>query len=627
MTDDTYKRKAGGNDQSPNTRQNGRDGRPERGRRPPERDAPREDKEGAEGRFASKRRPFQDSGRAEPGDRPRGAAGALIELDRDLMKMLVRRATLVSRIRGGRDHASTPAAIQAEKAVRMAWESGALAFSKDPRFTRQLFNLLQDLKVMSKEQAESMDSYNLSPPARPVSGAISGPTSARVAQMRIALAACLGAPLTLNHVTLSAALADTIKACNQAGGKVSYEHQGALAKITVEQGSALVFSDKTLYAGEDLFTLYLMSFLAAGKTGISRFTGGSRLKSADLSPLRHALPLFGARLAHVIPRSQGLPANVESSGAIPPAVLAPADMPFEGVCALLISPLVWQEPVTLDLAALPASVATAALEAVRPLHREMNADVETKGSKLQFAPAPLSLQNAPELPIDPVLAAYLLAIPAFAGGELRLNGSWPSHMPGALEVEQLFAWAGMAIESGADHITARIKDGAQNLPLQCSELSPALGPLYLTLMARKCLASSAGHNAAGHFPTPLFPVEEADAELAQDFLARLGVAWTADKGVSSSEKQDDGSDPAQAAVRFPAWASPDAFWSMAYALGAYLRPGLRLANPGNVNEAMPTFWGIYNSLPAPSDPAVEPGKKNQEEVAGDKPARRRIIAE
>lgn len=565
-------------------------------------------------------------GRETDREWPRGAAGALIELDRELMKLLVRRATLVSRIRGGREHAATPAAIQAEKAVRIAWETAALSFSKDPRFVRQLFSLLQDSKMLSREQAASMSVFRLAPPGRPVSGSITGPTSTRAAQMRIALAAGFGYGLCMERVTLSAALADTIKACTQAGAKISYEHQGSLARIQVSEAAPMTFAGKTIYMGEDLFTLYLVAFLAAGQPGACRFTGGSRLKAADLSPLRHILPLFGARLARVIPHSQGLPANMESSGAIPAAAAVPADLPFEGVCALLLAPLAWNASLTLDLAALPAGTATAALAEVRPLHREAKADVETRGPNLFAAPAPLSPPEHPVLPLDPALSAYLLAIPLFAGGSLQLQGFWPAHMPGAVEAEQLLAWGGGSVGTGEGFIRVAAGNAPFSLPLQCGELSPQLGPLYLALAIRRHILLQ---NRGGGFPapesSPLFPQEGQDRELARELCARLGLSWN--DGLFAR----DGEGP----FRLPAWNCPDAAWGMAYALCSFLKPGLELANPHSVTETMPFFWDIYNSLPEPGDPALQEGRagkepqkgKEQRETADAKRARRRIIAD
>ena len=538
------------------------------------------------------------------------------------MKLLARRAVLVSRIRGGRDHAASAEAVQSEKAVRMAWETNALAFSKDPRFTRQLFTLLQDLKVLTKEQSDHSAIFTLSPQAKPVSGELTGPADTRTAQMYTALAACRGDALSLNSVLLSEALLDTAKACAQVGASVSYHSQGSsLGGVSIDRGNPVCFTGKMIYLGEDMFTLCLMVFLAIGRPGTCRLAGGARLKGADLSFLRHVLPLFGARLAHVVPRSQGLPATLESSGDIPPLVVLPAELPLEAVCALLLAPLAWNIPIVFNLAALPASVATAALAEVGPVHLACGADVENRGSHLAYTPGPLHVPARPDLPLDPVLSAYLLALPAFTSGSLTLKGRWSTHLPESREAEQLLSWAGLSLRVLDQAVAVEADRPPFAMPPQCNDLSPELGPLFLALAAR-------GHLLTGGTP-PLsqlapFPADEMDSALAQDFFERIGLTY-ADGSLVPVDAADPALAPAKAPAH-PAWTSPDAYWGMAFALAALLRPGLRLANPGGVAEVMPPFWGIYNTLPSPADPAREPKEKPQE-PKDDKPARRRIIAD
>jgi 5-enolpyruvylshikimate-3-phosphate synthase len=565
------------------------------------------------------------------------------------MKLLVRRATLVSRMRGGKDHAATPAAIQAEKAVRIAWEAGAVSFSKDPRFSRQLFTLLQDIKVLSKEQAEQTGSFTLSPSSRPVGGTITGPVSIRAAQMSLCLAACLGRPLLLDRVMLSTPLLGAINACTQAGGAITHEGHGPCpGRVSVTGGRPLSFSARTIFVGEDLFTVYLLAFLAIGQTGSCRFTGGAGLKGADLAPLRHALPLFGARLSHVVPHSQGLPVNLECSGQIPPVVMVPANLPFEGVCALLLAPLVWNTSVTLDLASLPASVATAALAEVRPLHRDAGAEVETHGSNLVYEKGPVNPPEQPLLPLDPILSAYLLALPAFTGGALTLTGRWTPSMPEAQEASQLLAWGGVTLQHDGNSISATAAGEAFRLPLQSDALSPDLGPLYLALLARRHALT--GEERLPHDPPP-FPQEDTDLTLAADFFSRLGLVHSRNM---LCRDPDAGRDPAQnftekkaapgmagsgtdqhpqdaprsaASGPTPDWTSPGALWGMAYALSASIRPGLKLANPGTVTAVMPSFWKLYNSLPNLVDPVRLQQRKTQETPGDDRPARRRVIAD
>jgi hypothetical protein len=553
--------------------------------------------------------------------RLRGAAAALIALDRDLMKLLVRRAVLVSRIRGGRDHAASPETIQAEKAVRTAWESGALAFSRDPRFIRQLFTLLQDVQVLSKEGAENAGIFTLAPPRQAVSGELTGPADARDAQMRLALAACRGDALIFDAVPFSEAFLDTARVCAQAGAALTRQARGAgPGRIVLERGGPLSFAGKSLYVGEDAFTLHLMAFLAAGRPGSCRLNGGARLKAADLSSLRNALPLFGARLAPVVPRSQGLPVSLEFSGELPPQALIPADLPLEAVCALLLAPLLWNVPISLNLAALPAATATAALARVGPVHLACGAQVDNRGSCLTYSPAALDLPEKPALTLDPALSAYLLALPAFAGGSLILKGRWPSDLPDSLEAEALLSWAGLGLRIGKDEVAAEATPRPFARPPQCHSLSPELVPLFLALAAK-------GRTLGARTP-PLrqlasVPADGAQDDLAREFCERLGLTWEDGRLPAAGQ----GGEPRLAAddpIR-SAWISPDAYWSMAFALGAFVRPGLRLANPGGVNAVMPSFWSIYNSLPHPFDPLPRKRETAQEPPDDKSPGRRVIV--
>jgi hypothetical protein len=183
-------------------------------------------------------------------------------------------------------------------------------------------------------------------------------------------------------------------------------------------------------------------------------------------------------------------------------------------------------------------------------------------------------------------------------------------LPGAKEAEQLLALAGLTFSVSEGKAIAERSGAAFDAPLPEQPLSPALRPLALALAA---LAVKQGKALTDlDRALPLSPDED-DALLAQDFFARLGLVL--DGGVLSGA-------PEQTPRPSPDWTSPDAYWGMAFALAAFTRPGLYLANPGNVGEALPPFWGIYNSLPEPKDPANKPV-----EAANDAPARRRIIAD
>ncbi|MDR3175880.1 MAG: hypothetical protein LBU06_05035 [Desulfovibrio sp.] len=579
--------------------------------------------------------------------RPDGAAAAIIELDRELMKLLARRSVLLSRMREGKEQATGPAAIRAEKSVRIAWEAEAVNFSKDPLFSRQLFNLLQEIKVLRREEAQNAPVFNLNPPRRPISGTLAGPTDGFQARLRLILAACLGQDLELKNVLLTAELLEAVKICSRAGAACTYNGRGT-GNVEVRAGKPLELGGRTFFVGDDFFVLCLIMFLALAKPGVLRFNGGSRLKFSDLRVLRGFLPLLGARFYHIVPHSLGLPAGLECSGEIPDEVTPPAELPVEAVCALLAAPVFWQRPFRADLALLPGKTRDAALANVLALYTETGAEFQIKGSLFDYSPGPLVLPRNPVLPLDPVLSAFILAFPAFAGGSITVLGKWPAQTPEAAMAEGLLKFAGLGLECEEGGIVAQAADNSTCLPLTLSDLNAEFGPLFLAICARRLILSD---DPSFTKDAALFPRTEDATALAGDFFFRLGLDFQpglagkdgekAEKAVSETEEtrfwelrkritpdrkggenltRDSGRRAGSAA-----WTCPDACWGMAFALAAFTRPGLVLANPGAVTEKNPVFWSIYNSLP---DPRIHvPAWEEPREKIGDPNPRRRFKAD
>lgn len=537
--------------------------------------------------------------------RPGGIVAELVQLDQDVMKLLVRRAKLVSKMRGGRKHAATPQAVKSEKEVRLAWEQNAIRFSRDARFTRQLFSLLQELEMSTRQESEERGTFNLAPARRPVAVDLPGPAAVRATRLWATLAAASGSALQLDQVLLGDALIEHVKALNQAGAHLSWTADSSLANAG---GAPLVFADKVFYAGEDTLTFHLLAFMAAGHTGKVRFTGGSALKMADLTPLRRFLPLLGARLAHSVPKSTGLPAAIEASGAVPEQVTLPADLPLDALSALFCAAATWPRPVRFDLSGLPAATSAQALAEVLPLLRSCGMEAAVHGTELRLDPALRRVPEKPALPLDPAVSVYLLALPAFAGGNVTLRGLWDPHCPEAPEAATLLRSIGLTLELTPDAVRVALSEGsaqatAFSRPLDCQDLPEHLRPLGLALAALAALRSLTP------VPAPLLG-PDLDPAMAQDFLDQLGLIM--------ADGQLQKSDPAsQEAVH---WSCPGPYWGMAFALCAYVRPHLHLINPAAVTDVMPSFWALYNSLPTPS----LRGKAKEDKAA---PARRRIITE
>ncbi|MDL2272401.1 5-enolpyruvylshikimate-3-phosphate synthase [Desulfovibrio sp. OttesenSCG-928-I05] len=619
-------------DRNDTTRHTDREDRPARHDRP--------DRDGARRTDAAHRRPaFREDREGRPSRRgPRegrdgdgtGPVQMLMELDQDIMKLLVRRAKLVSRLRGGRDHASSPAAIKAEKEVRASWEKNAVRFSRDSKFTRQLFALLQDLKVSTREESETLSGFTLAPPRKPVTIALPGPGDMRSTRLAAALAAGLGKGASFRGVVLNNALLEFVKALNLAGASFAWTgtwpdetrlHHNAwsgpdadLRADAPQSGfhnddTPLFFGDKVLYAGEDRLSFYLLLFLAAGGVGKTRFTGGGPLKMADFSPLRRFLPHLGARLAHTMPGGKGLPASLESSGVIPATLEIPDDLDEEAILALLCAAPAWGGTVRLNTSRIPGSVLDAVLGRVAPLFRDFGVRTSSDGAIFSLTPPAYGSDDETAVPeyrpvLDAEISAYLLALPAFAGGVCRLDGTWPALFP-AGHVLDLLRSAGLEASTtdGAVSVTAAPASATPHVLLE-GPLSPALTPLRHALAA---LAAVRSPEKTG-FIAPATETDETRA-IAESFYAALGLSLEED-GTLSPLPEDEETPPV--------WTSPNTWWTFAFALTAYCRARLRISNPGLATDIVPGFWNLYNALPNP----VSGGQPQKTEAPT--PQRRRI---
>lgn len=551
----------------------------------------------------------------------------LIELDRDIMKLLVRRAKLVSKLRAGKEHAATPAAAGAEKEVRTAWEKNAVSFSRDEKFARQLFSLLQEVRVDSQTDASARGAFNLAPSRRPVAVILPGPRSITATRMFAVLAAWLGNTLNIENVSLNDPLMDTVKALNNAGAGFSWTVGTRVGEGTLRHAPSgarvSLARDKALYIGEDLLTMYLMAFLTASQTGKARFTGGSGLKMADLTPLRRFLPDLGARLAHSVPKSNGLPGSVESSGLLPERIIVPADLPREGVMALFCAAAAWRKKVSIDCAALPLPLFTAALAECLPVLRACSVTDGMSGTVVTLDAANAAVPDADVCPLDPVLAAYLLALPAFAGGTVALAGKWEGGLPLAAPAEGLLRQGGLAVQAGDDGIRAAVEVAGEEpgAAFDLRQTEDPLVPLGLALAARRAW------RLKKETPLPLLP-ESLDPAVAEGFYTHAGFVLRdgmlvpqkagAEQGERSAQPSFPGERSAQAGApgERSAWTSPSPEWAFAYALCAYDCPNMRLANPTVVASLMPSFWAFYNALPDPSEvkKALEKEEKQRRRI-------------
>ena len=537
--------------------------------------------------------------------RPTTLQDAIIGVDRDILRLLARRANLLRKLcpHGQRLDSAT------EKALRTAWERACSRMSNDPRLRQDLFTLMQEAEFLPKprEGEERRPAFNLAPTRRAVDVRLAAPADSRRARLCLTLAAISGSACRITPSLLGDADVEFIKMFNQLGTSLAWEDSGALL---AREGGGLTLADKVVFVGGDALNFFLVLGQYLGHPSHAKFAGEGALKQCDLTAVRHFLPQLGARLTNVVPGSTGLPVRVECSGILPPRVALPADVPADMLLGLLLAQPFWPQAVTLEVGAHP-DAATVLAEAL-PLLRECGVDVRADGGTVCVLPGPVRTPATPALPMELSLAAYLLALPCVAGGDVRLEGRWPDDTPNAAVAEGLAGLlraCGATVDANAAHARTHV-DGelpalAFSTPLDASGLPPCFGPLALALAAVSALR-------VGPTPAPRLPAS-CNPNVAQSFLRCLGL-----------ECQDDGRITADAAQPAAApdygWSAPSPHWALALALVAFARPGIKLANPGIAGDLYPSWWSLYNALPCPER------KQTPTEPQHDRPVRRRILA-
>ncbi len=546
------------------------------------------------GENREKGRDFPQEERRDGARRPsRGDLGAIMDIDADILHLIARRSHLLSRLSSGGRLAS-----EKEKILRLAWESKAARLSRDSRLSRDFFVLLQSIEILSRAE-EEQGGYNLAPSFEAVDIRLPAPTDLMAARCWLALAAASGQKLMVERLPLTNAVVSAIKALNQMGGQIGWDDDGV---IQSRGGSGLTRNmDKVIHIGDDAFNFWLVLAFSAGMPTRLKITGENSLRFLNLAPVRHFLPQLGVRLTNVIPSQDGLPVRIECSGLTPPEVTLPDDIPEDFAAALVLASAFWEHPCRIVF----SERAPRLLPLVLSILEVSGAAVRYEEGAVKVERGTLSLPEKPVIPVDPMVAAVLLMLPGFNGGRVELSGGW-GHFRAHGLVEKMLQDAGLDVAYAADSVVCSGKSRATAAPTAADlaailEVCPELLPLAaLITAAAVCEGEKTG----------MPELSGEDRHLFTAFSAVCGVEER--DGVLVCGGKD--------APGF--WVAPSASWAMAYALAAFLRPNIRLSNPGIVFGRFPSFWKIYNALPCPDLTGRE--RQETEDV---RPARRRVIAQ
>ncbi|NJB68818.1 chorismate mutase/5-enolpyruvylshikimate-3-phosphate synthase [Desulfobaculum xiamenense] len=518
----------------------------------------------------------------------------LVDIDRQLTRILARRTTLLAKAAGSRKRKGKSLVDPSqEKSMRAVWEELVKRQGFDATTVRKLFNLSNGLAygyAQADEQGEK--AFIMRPRRETLSLDMPGPRALVETRMWAALAAAAGVECTLEPVVLNDPIVELVKALNQAGASISREK--GVVRCT---GAVPDFSGKTVFAGSDELNFYMMLAMAMPEPGISMFSGGTPLKVMDLRPVIHVLSGLGIRLTTLEPQSNGVPVRMESGGMTTNRFRVPEGFPAEAAAAMALFGPTFPDGIEFTWGSDWNDGGL--LGRVAAVLKECGIPCTLTEDSFSVARARYAMPKAPRLALDPMLCTTLLAAPHFGSGKVRLAGVWPADNAVAMAAVELLKALGMRVEVGKDAIVSELGERPEQLDLDVT-VCPRFAPLAL---AAGFASRSGARVAVG---------EGFDSAAAMELGERLGrfVRVSPDKLVVAAAPR--GSMWEEGA----SWVSPAPEWSLGLALASYAAPGIVLANPGDLAALWPEFWQLFvNGF----TPKIE---KKEPDDDGDKKGRR-----
>lgn len=518
------------------------------------------------------------------------------DIDRQILSLLLQRHNVLVRMMKGNNRL-TP---QDERFLREAWETQASKISSDPLLTSRLFSLLQEVDFLPPPSAEESQArrtaFNLAPQQKPVNVDMDAPMDQHLTQIWTAIAAMSGKPLLISRALVNDAVSDCVHMFNQMGA--SLHRDGNVIRHASDSTPAGT-PDKVLHVGQSAFNFYLALAHYIGRPSYTRFSGGTDLKLASFTPLRHFLPQLNARIIPLVPRAEGLPLRVECSGQLPDVISLPADLPAEFVEALIIAAPFYGRQTTLDLSAMTDEARAALLTPLVPLLATAGCEVREEGCLVHVSPWDGTLPAEADIAMDPAISALVFSLVPVLSGTVSLRGTWAAS-PAAAAVEDLLGQLNLKLSVEGDKV--KLDAGSRyvlpDTPLTVPANLPAvLAPLPFALACVQALKH-------GHASVPAGTDEETARE-GESFTRACGLKIL-NTEISPLEHDTE---------RGPLWTAPSPPWAHALALCACARRsahGLSLNNPGILTELYPGFWPMYNALPIPALKAFKDAEATRE---------------
>ncbi|MBI9112077.1 chorismate mutase [Maridesulfovibrio ferrireducens] len=524
-------------------------------------------------------------GRSDRSDRPGRSGGdaprkpsllhEIRDLDERLISMISRRNTLMGKAASKRKLKGLPLADpDMERRIFEIWTTKSADEKFNLKAARRVFEQLNTLAYtcVAKPENRNLPSYSLSPPRRPVKVTIDGPCSLFQSQLWIALAAMCSADAKMSPLSVNDQLTELAKAFNQAGAHISWEND----TIESRSGEGVFFEDKLVFAGDDEMTLYLILAFGLKSPGKFKIAGGPILKQYDSRQLTSLLSPLGARLNTLDLQSHGLPARLECGGNMVSSLTLTEETPPKFAAALTLAGWTYPQGMNLKFDKNWAGISEIR-DAVEVLNTcGIKAVLTETECTVPFSNS-FSFPEQPNIALDPELSAALLSIPAFAGGNVTIKGTWPKNSPKAKDALKALTLGGLVVKVSDTEISSTKGEQPQSVNIDFGEASK-LFPIGIALAVN----SGTQCSLQGIKDVTLF-------EQGIELLERLGLQYArTEDGVQITPGRLEWED---------AWTAPTPYFGIALGLMAWIRPGLSLLNPGDITELWPRYWTLYNSLP------------------------------
>ncbi len=514
-------------------------------------------------------------------------------IDKKIATLINQRSRLMSRVSQIRQHKSESLAdVGLEKELWVVWKEELKKSNQG--LVRQLYTLLNSLGYSMAEKSSSDKPFCLYPPTTPIKMNISGPRSINQTHYTAFLCAMSREKLEIANFLINDNIIELIKLANQCGSKLSWHDN-----IMTGQGEPKpVMDGQNLFINHSLFNFYLFLCLSLGSANRIKFNSSSLLKAVSLKDIQDFMPQLGARLYSIEPQSYSLPVRIETSGQIPSEIYLPRDIDPNFVKALILAAPFYEKSVVVKYPGLNQQDFADLFTVVK----DAGINLESGEDQVYIHPS-LPVPGSMDIPVDPFLCGFLLAMSQLSNGEVTLSGEWPSKSLQGDNILQILRQCGIKITIKDKTIAAEY-GSKKPAPLFDFSETPELVPLAFPLALSVCDAENI---------EIIIPPETENYDIVAEILSHIGYNFSVhSQGIRifSRERSMEKSSP---------WNSPDPYWTLGYCLLSFKHKGICLANPGNITILWPGFWKIFMNLSGKM-----PEKKVLKGDIDGKPARKRI---